>query len=188
MNSLLGGYTNIFTRAWKTETYEGVDTYPDYYWWSQEPEYAWLSPGVGAVKWVRNSGSLGLMQFVREDEVLELSTNSNGASKRIAAGGLVVVQLRGTDPTSPNSLQWRLAEGSGTKPSNASEGLLEVDGNRAFYSDIDSANSPLVSGTYVFRFRATGPGGLATLRFERQGPAVDDSPDEISWSISIVEP
>ncbi len=184
VDSLLGGYTSVFTQAWKTEMYNGISDYPDYEWWTREPEYEWLAPGIGPVKRVAGSSAFELTQFVHVSEVLSLSLPADGGLERVPQDGLVVVQLRGTEPTDPESVRWVLAGNSGLTPAASDEILLEPDGDREFHSDIDSDGNELSSGTYVFRFRA-GDLGYAALRLEREGPAVSDDITTVSYRIKI---
>jgi len=170
VDSLLGGYTSVFTQAWKTEVYDGIEEYPDYQWWAREPEYAWLAPDIGPVKRVAGSSAFELTQFVHADEVLGLSLPASGDLERVLREGLVVVQLRGTEPTHPDSVRWVLTENSGLTPEAV--------------ADIDSNGNALLTGTYVFRFRAPDL-GYTTLRFEREGPSTEDEVTAVSYCIKI---
>ena len=182
-DSLLGGYTAVFTQAWKMEVYNGIEEYPDYHWWAREPEYTWLVPSIGPVKQVARSSVFELTRFVHAEEILHLSVPAEGNLQRVPRNGLVVVQLRGTEPPYADSESWVVAENSGLTPQAVVKPILLPDGDRGFHSDIDSNGNALRSGTYVFRFHAAEE-GYATLRLEREGPSAEQG-IAVSYRIKI---
>lgn len=166
VNSVLGAYTTYFASAWKLEIYEGIESYPDYQWWTTSSDLAWLAPGIGVVKWVKGSSSFELVEFVHEDEQLALSPASESKWYNSAEGTRIVFQFRGTDPEGEDAVTWRVAEINGlTSANEPSDDILRQLGERAYYHDIDTTGRELDSGTFVYTFEANQP-GYVNFQFE----------------------
>ncbi len=182
--TLLGPYTSAFTMAWRCETYDGRDEYPSYLWYLRVPERTWYAPGVGLVKANSSSSVLELSECVLGSEVLNLTQQSTREMYQVEEQGLVVIELRGTVRTDARPVTWALQEMSGLTPDNQRRNVLDPMGEPDFFADIDSAGRELVSGTYVYRFRAARE-GYATLVLTRSGQSTDGLPGELSLLIKV---
>ncbi|MFC2083343.1 Ig-like domain-containing protein [Candidatus Bipolaricaulota bacterium] len=165
VNSVLGGYTTLFTEAWKLELYDGINDYPNYQWWSTTSDLAWLAAGIGIVKWVKGSNSLELVEFVHQDELLSLSPLSESKWYDCMENSRIVLQFRGSDPEGIDPTSWRITGIENLTADSESDEILSQIGDREFYNDIDIAGQPLDTGTYVYTYEAIRA-GYATLRFE----------------------
>ncbi|MFC2100093.1 hypothetical protein ACFLSF_04610, partial [Candidatus Bipolaricaulota bacterium] len=150
VSSLLGAYTSLFAGAIRAEFYNGIDQYPDYTWWTTEPDSAWFAPDVGIAKWAKDSVLYELLRFAEEDEIASLDLSRVGDWHYVRHHGRLLVQLRGTDPDGINPASWRLVSIEEQRSDTEALASLRQAGGRSFYNDIEITGELLDTGTYVF--------------------------------------
>ena len=165
VSSVLGAYTSLFRDAYKIEAYDGIHVFPGGSWFTTEPTFVWTVPGIGIVKRVMNSGSVELLSFVKPEEVLLLDEETAPGVQQAEIGSPILIQLRGFDPRQSTDLNWYVSEMSFEAAEPSSKPILAEDDESRFYHDITTEGDRLLTGAYVFRFRAVEP-GYATIRLK----------------------